>query len=425
MNDCKRIGKNIFTALMKDHQFLTPYYRQWQHYRKELQEYYTILNAADLSRCSEEEFLNYFMRFNELYLQEYAMPVITNSFAFFAENHLKELLGKHAEQYFIELTHPSKPSFSSRCESSLLTITEGAKKQGLKSKAVQQMITLHVKQFHWVENNYERALFLGKEHVEHEVKKRFEKAKGEQTKITQNYETGNERKKEILDTLHASHELQLLVEFIDFFIHWQDDRKAACLEALYYQHEFLKEIVKRTSLPLEEVAATIYTEIPYLLNGKIDRKMLQERWQHAVIFMTTDQKLHLYTNKEAALLTELVLPSPTQTTTLQGTVASRGEDTTIRGKARIILTIDRAKHMQDGDILVTSMTRPDMVPLMKKARAIITNEGGITCHAAVICRELHIPCIIGTKVGTKVLKDGNDIELDLKIGKITIITHTD
>jgi pyruvate,water dikinase len=64
------------------------------------------------------------------------------------------------------------------------------------------------------------------------------------------------------------------------------------------------------------------------------------------------------------------------------------------------------------------MTRPEFVPLMKLASAIVTDDGGITCHAAIVSRELGIPCIIGTKVGTKVFKDGDRVEVDANRGII-------
>jgi pyruvate,water dikinase len=67
------------------------------------------------------------------------------------------------------------------------------------------------------------------------------------------------------------------------------------------------------------------------------------------------------------------------------------------------------------------MTRPEYVPLMKKAAGIITDEGGITCHAAIVSRELKIPCVIGTKIATKVLKDGDMVEVDADKGIVKIL----
>ncbi len=106
------------------------------------------------------------------------------------------------------------------------------------------------------------------------------------------------------------------------------------------------------------------------------------------------------------------------TLVVKGNVASPGKAT---GRVRIILDMQSYKVFEKGDILVTSMTRPEFVPLMKQAAAIITNEGGITCHAAIVSRELKIPCIIGTKNATQILKDGDMVEVDANKGIINII----
>ncbi len=79
------------------------------------------------------------------------------------------------------------------------------------------------------------------------------------------------------------------------------------------------------------------------------------------------------------------------------------------------------KKMNKGDILVSIATNPDIVPAMKKAAAIITEQGGITSHAAIVSREFNTPCIIGTKIATKVLHDGDLVEVDADKGIVKII----
>jgi pyruvate,water dikinase len=95
------------------------------------------------------------------------------------------------------------------------------------------------------------------------------------------------------------------------------------------------------------------------------------------------------------------------------------------GKARgIVKVITSAKllyKVNEGDILVTAMTRPEYLISMRKAAAIITDDGGITCHAAIISRELKIPCIIGTKYATRILKDGDLVEVDANKGIVKIL----
>ncbi len=88
------------------------------------------------------------------------------------------------------------------------------------------------------------------------------------------------------------------------------------------------------------------------------------------------------------------------------------------GKAKRINDISEIEKVEDGDILVTVMTNPDMVPAMKRANAVVTDEGGRTCHAAIVSRELGIPCIVGAKRGTEVLKEGMEITVDATRGVV-------
>ena len=106
------------------------------------------------------------------------------------------------------------------------------------------------------------------------------------------------------------------------------------------------------------------------------------------------------------------------TSIITGKIAYRGK---VIGKVRKIIKSDDFDLFINGEILVTHMTRPEFVPVIKKASAIITDEGGITCHAAIVARELKKPCIIGTKIATQVLKDGDVVEVDADKGIIRII----
>jgi len=90
----------------------------------------------------------------------------------------------------------------------------------------------------------------------------------------------------------------------------------------------------------------------------------------------------------------------------------------VAGKVHLIPSVEHVSQFQAGEILVTEMTAPDWVPAMKKAKAIVADSGGMTCHAAIVSRELGIPCIVGSKNGTKVLATGMDITVDAKRGVV-------
>ena len=100
---------------------------------------------------------------------------------------------------------------------------------------------------------------------------------------------------------------------------------------------------------------------------------------------------------------------------LTGLAASPGVG---KGKVRILPSPKEMGLMQQGEILVTEMTTPDFVPAMKKAAGIITNTGGMTCHAAIVSRELGVPCIVGSREATTKLTDGQFITVDAVRGKV-------
>ncbi|WP_295610955.1 phosphoenolpyruvate synthase [uncultured Methanobrevibacter sp.] len=88
------------------------------------------------------------------------------------------------------------------------------------------------------------------------------------------------------------------------------------------------------------------------------------------------------------------------------------------GKVKIVLDIDELDKIKDGDIMVTTMTTPDMVPAMRRASGIVTDEGGVTCHASIISRELGIPCVVGTGNATTTLVENDGVTLDGKKGLV-------
>ncbi len=98
---------------------------------------------------------------------------------------------------------------------------------------------------------------------------------------------------------------------------------------------------------------------------------------------------------------------------IKGETASKG---VYSGPVQIINDPSELEKIKEGDVLVTNMTTPDMVPAMQRAGAIVTNEGGLTCHAAIVSREMGTPCIVGTEKATQVLKEGQIITVDASSG---------
>ncbi len=159
-----------------------------------------------------------------------------------------------------------------------------------------------------------------------------------------------------------------------------------------------------------------------VFGGKTINILLQEAAKYRKGFIFFDG--NIYTGQQDKILKKLNIELkdsiPTgEINSISGQSTSQG---IARGQTKIVLTNKDIHKVLRGDVMVSPMTRPDFILAMKKAAAIITDEGGITCHASIVARELKIPCIVGTKFATQVLKDGDLVEVDANKGVIRKIT---
>ena len=187
----------------------------------------------------------------------------------------------------------------------------------------------------------------------------------------------------------------------------------------YYAYEnIFKELGRRGGLTLQQVTYLTFNEYQDLLLKNKDFSALTNQRMKYSLHFSTKGKTYFYIGKEAKKIRKKIkfadeIHVPTSSNKLKGNPAYPGK---VKGRVKIINTVQEMMKMHDGNILVSHMTNPDIVPAMKQARAIVTDLGGITCHAAIISRELKIPCVIGTKVATQVLKDGDEIQVDAHKG---------
>ena len=122
-------------------------------------------------------------------------------------------------------------------------------------------------------------------------------------------------------------------------------------------------------------------------------------------------------NREATAEFVYRITNRVQNDEIKGTTGYPG---VVKGRCKIIKDFRKAR-INDGDILVTGMTDPNFVPLMQSAGAIVTDAGGMLCHAAIVSRELKKPCVIGTQIATQILHDGDLVEVDAGRGIVKII----
>ncbi|MBI4360278.1 hypothetical protein HY572_00730 [Candidatus Micrarchaeota archaeon] len=186
---------------------------------------------------------------------------------------------------------------------------------------------------------------------------------------------------------------------------WRDLRKRLNFTALFGFDVLCRQWLKEQGIDPELFGAVWPFEV---LEGRVLEKTLKARRVHGVlVWADVDSFDFLVGPAGAKKLAELDVGPKSEKLELRGQPACLG-----RVIASVRIVNDPSEDFHAGEILVTAMTRPEFVPLMKKAVGIITDEGGITSHAAVVSRELNKPCIVGTQVATRKLRTGDVVELD-------------
>lgn len=191
------------------------------------------------------------------------------------------------------------------------------------------------------------------------------------------------------------------------------------LDFLFNQH-----LSKQFAITFKDLSWYSFDELEELTKHgkKLTSQQLEQRKQYRIMAQI-DEKVTMFYGKrnfeEVQKAISVKLPLITPTTTLKGFVASRGF---IRAPVVIVNETKDIHKLKAGNILVSVMTHPDLMLAIQKCSGIITDAGGITSHAAIISREFNIPCIVGTGIATKILKDGDLVELDANNGTVRVIS---
>jgi phosphohistidine swiveling domain-containing protein len=189
--------------------------------------------------------------------------------------------------------------------------------------------------------------------------------------------------------------------------------------AAFYSKEFFAEIATRLDVTLSDVLAYNDYEIAdFLENRKTDVATEAARRRNYVVCVYKKGNWSVLTEDESKKIESMINPEE-NISECRGVVAFRASP--VRGKVKIINSVTDMPKLDLGDILVSSMTRPEFIMSIELASAIVTDEGGMLCHAAIVARELKKLCIIGTKIATQVLHDGDLVEVDADNGIVKIL----
>lgn len=398
-------GRRVFWKFMFDKAKRARLYKKWQGVIKSLSSLEKKIDKINLRKLTNAELLKLWQKFHKIYLQfwvDSTAPELGNYGADkLLEEKLKEAVPASELNSVLEiLTAPVKLSFYQKEEIDL-------------SKA--KDLEKHQQKYFWIKNSYagatqaplkwfeERKRALG-QNIEKQMKEKIVRLKDQ--KITMGI------------SHHLSQEIMDIADAVSDCIAWQDERKGNIFKALHYQDIMAGEVARRFKYKKDDLFNAWFWEIDQILQGKNLRKKLAGRKKgFGVDFFKSYRNLSTAeTNKFWKIYTETKVNKDVKE--FSGLVISRGHGK-IRGKVKIILDPQKRQKFDVGDILVAPMTSPEYIFVMRRAGAIITDTGGLTSHAAIVSRELSVPCIVGTKIATKVLKDGDLVEVDSNNGVVT------
>lgn len=299
---------------------------------------------------------------------------------------------------------------------------EKSKKTKTQKGKLENKINHYIKNYFWIKSNFYQATELTVDDITKDAKKELSKnneseIKKEIKKIDDNFKNVIKDQKKLLKKLKLNRKDKKLIYFANRLVFWMDERKVGMMKQLYYTFSFLNDVAKRFSMEYHDAAICTVDEVRELISkgNKIGKKEIANRNEGAFMVLEKNKKVKMIFGEEGRKLFDIA--THVDEKEIKGTVASSGSNKIVKGVARIVLNPVKS-DFKKGEILVTSMTRVEFIPLMRKASAVVTNEGGLACHAAIVSRELGIPAIIGTKNATRMLKDGDLIELDLSKGVV-------
>lgn len=419
-------GETVFKKYVLNKTRFKNSHKRWQIFLKDFELIDEKIKNTDLALLSNEDLRTLFQEFNKIYSINFwrhsMLPEVANwGGEQLLTRELRKKLGSEKDFVFAmeRLTSPEDFSFYQIEELELLAI----KLEKSEKKRKERLIT-HQQKYFWMLNSYHHTKILPVAYFEKALAKiSAQQAKRKIKKIKSLKQTAAKHKLEVVKKYYLPKNILSIGRSLAFCIWWQDIRKAYIFRANYLIDLFVKELARRYKIKHEDLYLYTVMDLENLVKGQaLDKDEIRRRKESFLIYLKPAKKeTILISGKPAKEIFRQYGRNENvgkDIKEFKGLVVNRG---LVRGKAKILFSPRDVGKMKKGDILVTSMTTPDFIVALKKAMAVVTDEGGMTCHAAIVSRELKIPGIVATKFATKVLKDGDLVEVDANKGLVKII----
>jgi len=441
--DSERFSRQVFNLIKKNPNFGEKINQQIKLHTDNLVAWAEELRFKNLKKMSNKELWQIWDRHNQLHTELYTwgwLPNVTDMFHGNFTNYLKSYLKNRGvsedlvNEYLITLTNPTEKSIINQEREEFLRLATIIQKL----KNIKKVVNLTPRQFienlpaaeqillqwHWAKWYHLKYNFIGPrvtrlEEYAREIQQLLLSGVKPYSLLRQEEEKREllfRAKQKLLAKIKPDKKHRALFELWGQFMLTKFYRRNGQIRALVILNQLLKETARRLRVSLLQVRLMLYSQVKQaLLRNKVNRKKLKKQ-SHLAVYWAVKGREYLYTGSQAEKLIKSVSTDNNKLVSeLNGQCGNLGKAT---GMVRLIFRSRDISKMSKGDILISIATDPDIVPAMKLAAAIVTDQGGVTAHAAIVSRELGIPCLIGTKIATKVFKDGDKVEVDATKGII-------
>lgn len=424
------LGRKIVEMVKQKPDFANEHRKECLKTCEELVNVCKNIGGMNLEPKSSKELCDLFLRYSEKFRDLVVFlaipPPLDKVLSEEIKKRIKEILEKQGRlglfnMYFDALTTLTKLTDTMKEERELLEIAISiGESNGRITPEIDKKIDAHTEKYRWLPVYAFHLDPLTKDFFVKRLNE-IEGAKGLLEKRRRGFETGKEKFEKALKELRLSEDLLNLIRTLQGYVFLRTYRTDMLRKAFYHIQPLIEEIGRRAKMSRGEVAYLAQEELEdFLLKGILpDRQEVKERIKHFLL-LKKPGVYEIASNKRKinAIIKKELAKEEKKVKTLKGNVAQKGK---VRGVVKVIRTKKDWKKIKKGNILVTHMTTPEMMMVIKKSAAIVTDEGGVTCHAAIVSRELGIPCVIATEVATKVLKDGDLVEVDAEKGIVRIL----
>jgi phosphoenolpyruvate synthase/pyruvate phosphate dikinase len=383
-------------------------------------------------RLNNLQLLGYLQKLHEG-MREAIKTVIFLAIDTLLQNDLETYLIKHVKdkkellKVIESITSPVEISANVEQQLDFIKICRECEKKKAITPGIKKDLVKHIEDYGWVAMDSGHGEALTYENLKKELKKQTTTQLAiKEAEIRNDLRRQMQRREDYLKKLKLPARVKGIADYLSQSTFVRTYRRYATSRIAWYSQKFYEEIAKRLDLTMEELVYLTPNEVYAALEEQTSverlRSLSRQNWKYSIGFLDEKGKMNFWVGEKAR---KFASKQSTDEETASGDILHGrpvylGKAT---GTAKVVMDSSELGKVEDGDILVAMQTPPDYIVVLKKAAGAVVDEGGVTSHASILCRECKVPAIIGTRVATKTYKDGDILTLDSTLGVVERIRH--